>query len=158
MNDYQCVSDDVILGEEVFLSKFINLYGCEVGDRSRIGAFVEIQKGAKIGCDCKISSHSFICEGVTIMDRVFVGHNVTFINDKYPTSTNSDGTLKKDADWTCELTYVEEDVSIGSGTTILCGITIGIGATVGAGSVVTRSIPPGQVWVGNPAHFLKKKV
>ena len=157
MNDYQCVSDDVILGEEVFLSKFINLYGCEVGDRSRIGAFVEIQKGAKIGCDCKISSHSFICEGVTIMDRVFVGHNVTFINDKYPTSTNSDGTLKKDDDWICIPTLIEEEVSIGSGTIVLCGITIGKGANIGAGSVVTKSIPPGQIWAGNPAHFLKEK-
>ena len=156
MNDYLCVSDDVILGEEVFLSKFINLYGCKVGDRSRIGAFVEIQKGAKIGCDCKISSHSFICEGVTIMDRVFVGHNVIFTNDKYPTSTNSDGTLKKDDDWICIPTLIEEEVSIGSGSKVLCGITIGRGAKIGAGSVVTKSIPSGQVWAGNPARFLKE--
>jgi len=156
MDSHQFIESDVILGKEVFLSKFINLYGCEIQDRSKIGSFVEIQKGSVIGCDCKISSHSFICEGVTIKDRVFVGHNVTFINDKYPTSTNSDGTLKKDNDWICIPTLVEEDVSIGSGATILCGITIGKGARIGAGSVVTRDVPAGQVWIGNPARLLDK--
>lgn len=156
MDSHQCIESDVILGKEVFLSKFINLYGCEIQDRSKIGSFVEIQKGSVIGCDCKISSHSFICEGVTIKDRVFVGHNVTFINDKYPTSTNSDGTLKKGNDWICIPTLVEEDVSIGSGATILCGITIGKGARIGAGSVVTRDVPAGQVWIGNPARLLDK--
>jgi len=156
MDSHQFIESDVILGKEVFLSKFINLYGCEIQDRSKIGSFVEIQKGSVIGCDCKISSHSFICEGVTIKDRVFVGHNVTFINDKYPTSTNSDGTLKKGNDWICIPTLVEEDVSIGSGATILCGITIGKGARIGAGSVVTRDVPAGQVWIGNPARLLDK--
>ena len=158
MNDFQCIAKDVTLGKGVFLSKFINLYGCKVGDRSRIGAFVEIQKGSTVGCDCKISSHGFICEGVTIKDRVFVGHNVTFINDKYPTSTKPDGSLMRDGDWTAVPTLIEQDVSIGSGTIILCGVTIGKGTIIGAGSVVTQSIPSGQVWVGNPARFLKKKI
>jgi acetyltransferase-like isoleucine patch superfamily enzyme len=157
MDNHQCIMEDVVLGKEVFLSKFINLYGCKVGDRSKIGSFVEIQKGSNVGCDCKISSHSFICQGVTIKDRVFVGHNVTFTNDKYPTATNVDGTLKKDNEWLCIPTLVEEDVSIGSGTTVLCGITIGKGALIGAGSVVTQSVPPSQIWAGNPARLLKKK-
>ena len=157
MNDYQCIAESVVLGKEVYLAKFINLYGCKIGDRSRIGAFVEIQKNSQVGCDCKISSHSFICEGVTIGDRVFVGHNVIFINDKYPTAAKLDGSLKRDDDWTCVPTLVAEGVSIGSGSTILCGITIGKGALIGAGSVVTQSIPPDQVWAGNPAYFLKAK-
>lgn len=151
MNEYQCIAKDVTLGKDIFLSKFINLYGCEIGDRSRIGAFVEIQKGAHIGSDCKIQSHSFICEGVYIKDRVFIGHGVIFINDKFPKTTNPDGTIQRDGDWTCTRTTIEHEVSIGSGSTILCGITIGQGAVIGAGSVVTKNIPNNQVWVGNPA-------
>ena len=157
MNDYQCIAKDVTLGKDVFLSKFINLYGCEIGDRSRIGAFVEIQKGSKVGCDCKVSSHSFICEGVIIKNRVFIGHNVTFINDKYPSATKLDGSIKRDGDWTPLPTFIEEDVSIGSGAVILCGVTIGKGTTIGAGTSVVQNIPSNQVWVGNPAHFLKSK-
>ena len=156
MEKYQSIADDVVLGKEVFLAKFINLYGCEIGDRSRIGTFVEIQKGASIGSDCKIQSHSFICEGVNIKDRVFIGHGVTFINDKFPKTTNSDGTLQRDGDWTCIKTIVESEVTIGSGSTILCGITIGRGAVIGAGSVVTKTIPKGQVWAGNPAKTINK--
>ena len=156
MEKYQSIADDVNLGQDVFLAKFINLYGCSIGDRSRIGTFVEIQKGAHIGSDCKIQSHSFICEGVKIKDRVFIGHGVIFINDKFPKTTNPDGTIQRDGDWVCTKTIIEDEVSIGSGSTILCGITIGQGAVVGAGSVVTKNIPDNQVWAGNPAKLIKK--
>src|SRR5512136_1758772 len=139
MGDYLCVSDDVKLGKNVKLTKFINLYGCEIGDETKIGAFVEIQKNARIGRNCKISSHTFICEGVIIEDNVFIGHNVTFINDKYPRATNHQGTLQTDKDWSVEPTLVKRGASIGSGSTILCGVTIGEGAVVGAGSVVTKA-------------------
>lgn len=156
MRNYLSISNDVTLGKDVKLSKFINLYGCTIGDNTKIGAFVEIQKGAFIGKNCKISSHTFICEGVTIEDKVFIGHNVTFINDRYPRSTNTGGTLQSEDDWKVVPTRVETTASIGSGTSILCGITIGVGAIVGAGSVVTKNIPPYEIWAGNPAKFLSK--
>ncbi len=156
MTDYLCISDDVKLGENVKLSKFINLYGCTVGDNSKIGAFVEIQKNAHIGNNCKISSHTFICEGVTIEDDVFVGHNVTFINDLYPRATTKDGELQTEADWACGTTLIQKGASIGSSATLLCGITIGRNAIVGAGSVVTKDVPPSTVVAGNPARVLKK--
>ena len=155
MNTYNRIAPDVKLGKDVKLFGFINAYGCEIGDRTKVGCFVEIQKGARIGADCKISSHSFICEGVVIEDRVFVGHNVTFINDKYPRATNPDGAMQTDADWTVVPTRVETGATIGSGATLLCGVTIGAGAVVGAGSVVTKSVPPGEVWAGNPARRLR---
>ncbi|MDB6169047.1 MAG: transferase hexapeptide repeat containing protein [Verrucomicrobia bacterium] len=150
----QQIAPDVKLGRDVRVFGFVNLYGCEIGDESRIGTFVEIQKGAKIGRRCKISSHSFICEGVTIEDEVFIGHHVVFTNDLFPRATNPDGTLQTDADWKCVPTLVQRGASIGSGATILCGITIGAGATVGAGSVVTRDVPSGATVVGNPAKAL----
>jgi dTDP-4-amino-4,6-dideoxygalactose transaminase/acetyltransferase-like isoleucine patch superfamily enzyme len=152
MNEYQCIAADVRLGRDVRLSKFINLYGCSVGEGSRIGAFVEIQKNASVGRNCKISSHSFICEGVTIEDEVFVGHGVNFINDRYPRATNSDGTPQSEADWTVEPTQVRKGASIGSGATILAGIVVGERAIVGAGSVVTRDVPANAVVTGNPAR------
>ena len=155
MGIYQTIAEDVILGQDVFLAKFINLYGCSIGDYSRIGTFVEIQKGVHIGSNCKIQSHSFICEGVRIKNRVFIGHGVTFINDKLPKTTNLDGTIKRNGDWTCTETTIEDEASIGSGSTILCGINIGRGAVIGAGSVVTKNVPDGQVWVGNPAKPIK---
>jgi len=155
MEMYQGIAPDVKLGKDVKIFNFVNAYGCEIGDRTKVGTFVEIQKGAFIGSDCKISSHSFICEGVTIGDRVFIGHNVTFINDKYPAATNPDGSMQTDADWSVIPIVVEEGVSIGSSVTVLCGVTIGKNAVVGAGSVVTKDIPPFQVWMGNPARFLK---
>ena len=154
--EFRCISPDVILGENVTISEFTNLYGCTIGDGTKVGAFVEIQKGASIGKNCKISSHSFVCEGVTIQDNVFVGHNVTFINDKYPRATRADGGLQTEEDWDVVPILVEKGASIGSSATILCGVTIGAGAMVGAGSVVTRDIPALEVWVGNPARFLKK--
>lgn len=154
--EFRCISPDVILGENVTISEFTNLYGCTIGDGTKVGAFVEIQKGASIGKNCKISSHSFVCEGVTIQDNVFVGHNVTFINDKYPRATRADGGLQTEEDWDVVPILVEKGASIGSSATILCGVTIGAGAMVGAGSVVTRDIPAWEVWVGNPARFLKK--
>lgn len=154
MNKYVSISEDVKLGKNVKLSKFINLYGCTIGDNTKIGAFVEVQKNAEIGKNCKISSHSFICEGVTIEDRVFIGHSVTFINDKYPRAATVAGTLQSEDDWKVVPTKVETGVSIGSGTCILCGVTIGVGAIVGAGSVVTKDIPPYEIWAGNPARFL----
>ena len=152
MNPYVCISPDVRLGKDVKLSKFINLYGCEIGDETKIGAFVEIQKNATVGRHCKISSHTFICEGVTIEDNVFVGHSVAFINDTYPRSTTSGGQLQTEADWKVEKTLVKKGASIGSGSTILSKITIGENAIIGAGSVVTRDIPPNSVAYGNPAR------
>lgn len=156
MEMYQGIAPDVKLGKDVRIFNFVNAYGCSIGDRSKVGAFVEIQKGAAIGADCKISSHTFICEGVTIKDGCFIGHNVTFINDKYPRSTNSDGSLQTEADWAVVPTVIEECVSVGSSSTILCGVTIGRGAVVGAGSVVTKNIPAGEIWAGNPARFFRK--
>ena len=155
MNPYQCIADDVKLGRGVKLSKFINLYGCEVGDESKIGAFVEIQKNATVGKRCKISSHTFICEGVAIEDNVFIGHGVMFINDSYPRATTADGSLQTEADWKVERTNIKKGASIGSGVTILCGITIGENAIVGAGSVVTKDVPPNSIVAGNPARVLR---
>lgn len=155
MNDHKCISDDVKLGEGVRLSKFVNLYGCKIGDRSRVGAFVEIQKNAKVGRNCKISSHSFICEGVTIEDDVFIGHGVTFINDSYPRATTSDGALQTEKDWKVEPTLVKKSASIGSGATILSNVVIGENALVGAGSVVTRDVPDNAIVAGNPARLLR---
>ena len=152
---YQCIAPDVKLGRDVKLSKFINLYGCEIGDETKIGAFVEIQKNATVGKRCKISSHTFICEGVHIQDNVFVGHGVTFINDIYPRATSSDGNLQTEADWKVQQTHVKKGASIGSGATILAGITIGENAIVGAGSVVTKDVPPNGIVAGNPAKFLR---
>ncbi len=160
MNDplYQRIAPDVRLGERVKVFAFTNLYGCEVGDDSRVGAFVEIQKGARIGRRCKISSHTFICEGVHIEDEVFVGHNVTFINDRFPRATNAAGQLQTDADWECIPTTVKRGASIGSGATILCGVSIGERAIVGAGSVVTRDVPADAVVAGNPARLMRRTV
>ena len=152
---YQQIAPDVILGKGVRIYGFTNLYGCKIGDGVKIGTFVEIQKGASIGRNCKISSHTFICEGVTLEENVFIGHNVTFINDRYPRATNSDGTLQTEADWKCIPTVVKRGASIGSGATLLCGITVGEGAVVGAGSVVTKDVPAGAVVAGNPAKVLK---
>jgi acetyltransferase-like isoleucine patch superfamily enzyme len=155
MNPYVCIAPDVKLGQDVKLSKFINLYGCEVGDETKIGAFVEIQKNAKVGKRCKISSHTFICEGVTIEDNVFIGHGVTFINDSYPRSTTAGGGLQTEADWKVEKTVVKKGASIGSGATILSNISIGENAIVGAGSVVTKNVPPNTIVIGNPARLLR---
>jgi len=152
MNEFICISPDVKLGRDVRLSKFINLYGCEIGDETKIGAFVEIQKKATIGKRCKISSHTFICEGVTIEDNVFVGHSVAFINDSYPRATTVEGALQSESDWKVEKTLVQKGVSIGSGSTILANVTIGENAIVGAGSVVTRDVPPNSIAYGNPAR------
>ena len=154
--DYNRIADDVVLGRGVRLASHINAYGCSIGDETKVGAFVEIQKGASVGARCKISSHSFICEGVAIEDEVFIGHGVMFCNDKAPRATRADGTIQSEADWTVTPTRVGRGASIGSGATLLCGITIGAGALIGAGSVVTRDVPPGEVWCGNPARFLKK--
>ena len=148
------VALDVKLGKNVRLSGFVNLYGCDIGDDVKIGTFVEIQKGAKIGNRCKISSHSFICEGVTLEDEVFVGHNVTFTNDRFPRAT-ANGKLQTEADWPCIPTLVKHGASIGSGAVLLCGITVGENALVGAGSVVTRDVPPDAVVAGNPARVVK---
>ncbi len=155
MNDYLCIASDVKLGKDVKLSKFINLYGCEIGDKTKIGPFVEIQKNAKIGKNCKISSHSFICEGVTIEDNVFIGHGVTFINDSYPRATTPAGELQSEQDWKAEPTLVKKGASIGSGATILSNVVIGENAVVGAGSVVTKDVPANAIVVGNPARFLR---
>ena len=155
MSNYLCISPDVRLGQNVKLSKFINLYGCEIGDETKIGAFVEVQKNAKIGKRCKISSHTFICEGVTIEDNVFIGHSVTFINDAYPRAANLDGTLQTDEDWKVEPTLVKKGASIGSGSTILSRVTIGENAIVGAGSVVTKDVPPNTIVAGTPARILR---
>ena len=156
--DYQRIAPDVKLGRNVRIHAFVNLYGCEIGDETRIGTFVEIQKGAKIGANCKISSHTFICEGVTIESEVFVGHGVTFINDRYPRATNAAGQVQSEADWDCQTTLVKRGASIGSGATLLGGITIGENAVVGAGSVVTRDVPSNTIVAGNPAKILKQTV
>lgn len=155
MNEFVCIAPDVRLGKNVRLSKFINLYGCEVGDNCKIGAFVEIQKNARVGNNCKISSHTFVCEGVVIEDEVFVGHNVAFINDSYPRATSEDGQLQTEEDWKVEATLVKKRASIGSGSTILSKVTIGENALVGAGSVVTKDVPANAVVAGNPAKILR---
>jgi len=154
---YQRISSDVKLGRNVRLMGFVNLYGCEVGDDTKIGTFVEIQKGVKVGSRCKISSHTFICEGVTIESEVFVGHGVTFINDRLPRATTSDGRLQADGDWTCQYTTIKRGASIGSGATLLGGIIVGEGAIVGAGSVVTKDVPPNATVVGNPARIVARE-
>ena len=153
MNNYCCIAPDVRLGLGVSLSKFINLYGCEVGDYTKIGAFVEIQKNAKIGRNCKVSSHTFICEGVTIEDNVFIGHGVTFINDSYPRATTGEGKLQTEQDWRVERTLIKKSASIGSGSTILCNVTVGENAIVGAGSVVTKDVPANAIVAGNPERL-----
>ncbi|PJA29137.1 MAG: N-acetyltransferase [candidate division Zixibacteria bacterium CG_4_9_14_3_um_filter_46_8] len=152
---YQRIADDVKIGQNSKIFEFVNLYGCEIGDNTKIGAFVEIQKKAHIGKNCKISTHSFICEGVVIEDDVFVGHNVSFINDKYPRST-VEGKLQTEADWKVVPTLVKQGASIGTGSTILCGVTIGENAIVGAGSVVTRDVPDNSIVAGVPARFIRK--
>jgi acetyltransferase-like isoleucine patch superfamily enzyme len=157
MNEHVCITPDVKLGKGVKLSKFINLYGCEIGDDTKIGAFVEIQKNATVGKCCKISSHTFICEGVTVEDDVFIGHGVTFINDSYPRAT-TDGKLQAEADWKVERTVVKRGASIGSGATILSNTCIGENAIVGAGSVVTRDVPANTIVAGNPARVLRQIV
>ena len=155
MNEFVCIAPDVKLGRDVKLSKFINLYGCDIGDETKIGAFVEVQKNAKIGKRCKISSHTFICEGVSIEDNVFIGHSVTFINDSYPRATTVEGQLQTEVDWKVERTLVKKGASIGSGTTILSNVSIGENAIVGAGSVVTKDVPPNSIVAGNPAKVLR---
>jgi acetyltransferase-like isoleucine patch superfamily enzyme len=154
---FQRIAPDVKLGKNVRIYDFTNLYGCEIGDDVKIGTFVEIQKGSKIGNRCKVSSHTFICEGVTLEDEVFIGHNVTFTNDRFPRSTAADGRLQTEADWKCIPTLVKRGASIGSGATLLCGITIGENALVGAGSVVTKNVPPGAVVAGNPARVITSR-
>jgi acetyltransferase-like isoleucine patch superfamily enzyme len=156
MNTYLCISPDVKLGQGVKLAKFINLYGCEIGDDTKIGTFVEVQKNATIGKRCKISSHTFVCEGVTIEDNVFIGHSVTFINDMYPRATTAEGALQTEADWKVDRTLVKKGASIGSGSTILANVTIGENAIVGAGSVVTKDVPANVIVAGNPAKVLRK--
>jgi len=155
MSDFLCIAPDVKLGQNVKLSKFVNLYGCEIGDETKVGAFVEVQKNARIGKRCKISSHSFICEGVTIEDNVFIGHGVTFINDNYPRATTLDGALQSEEDWKVEPTVVKKGASIGSGSTILSKVTIGENALVGAGSVVTKDVPANAIVAGTPAKVLR---
>jgi acetyltransferase-like isoleucine patch superfamily enzyme len=155
MNTYNCISSDVKLGNNVRLSKFINLYGCEIGDETKIGAFVEIQKNASVGKFCKISSHTFVCEGVVIEDEVFIGHGVMFINDSYPRATTGQGSLQTEADWKVERTVIKRGASIGSGATILSNTSVGENAIVGAGSVVTKDVPPNAIVAGNPARILR---
>jgi acetyltransferase-like isoleucine patch superfamily enzyme len=155
VSDFLCIAPSVKLGKDVKLSQFINLYGCEVGDETKIGAFVEIQKNARVGRLCKISSHSFICEGVEIEDNVFIGHSVTFINDTYPRATTTGDALQTEADWKVEKTRVCKGASIGSGSTILANVTIGENAIVGAGSVVTKDVPANAIVAGNPAKFMR---
>lgn len=154
--DYCRISPDVKLGKGVRIFAFVNLYGCEVGDDTKIGTFVEIQKGVKVGRRCKISSHSFLCEGVTLEDDVFIGHNVTFTNDRYPRATNQDGALQTEKDWVCITTLIKKGASVGSSVTLLCGITVGENAIIGAGSVVTKDVPANTTVAGNPARILKK--
>jgi len=156
VNEFCSIAPDVKLGQAVKISRFVNLYGCEIGDETKIGAFVEIQKNARVGRRCKISSHTFVCEGVTIEDCVFVGHGVTFINDSYPRATTPTGELQTEADWKVEKTIVKKGASIGSGSTILANVTIGEDAIVGAGSVVTRDVPAHTIVVGNPAKVLRR--
>ena len=156
MKKFHSIADDVKLGRNVKVSNFVNLYGCSIGDNTKIGAFVEIQKNARIGKNCKISSHTFVCAGVTIEDNVFVGHNVTFINDRYPRATNGNGTLQTEEDWKVEPTVVKREASIGSGATILSHVTIGKNAIVGAGSIVTKDVPDNMIVAGNPARILRK--
>jgi acetyltransferase-like isoleucine patch superfamily enzyme len=156
MESNRMIAEDVILGKNVKIYNFVNLYGCEIGDETRIGTFVEIQKNVTIGKSCKISSHTFICEGVHIEDNVFVGHNVTFINDKYPHSVNKQGQLQTEEDWAVVETFIKKGVSIGSSATILCGITIGENAIVGAGAVVTKDVLPNTIVAGVPAHIIKE--
>ncbi len=155
MNEFCVISPDVKLGQGVKLSKFINLYGCQIGDETKIGAFVEIQKNSSVGRRCKVSSHTFVCEGVTIEDNVFIGHGVTFINDSYPRATTPDGEIQTEKDWRVETTVVKRGASIGSGSTILSKIVIGENAIVGAGSVVTRDVPANTIVAGNPARILR---
>lgn len=152
---YRLISDNVKLGKNVKIFAFTNLYGCEIGDDSKIGTFVEIQKGARVGSRCKVSSHSFLCEGVILEDEVFIGHGVMFTNDRLPRATTADGKLQTEADWKCESTVIKKGASIGSGTTLLCGITVGERAIVGAGSVVTKDVPRNAVVAGNPAKVLR---
>jgi acetyltransferase-like isoleucine patch superfamily enzyme len=152
---YLAIADDVQLGKNVKLANFVNLYGCSIGDNTKIGVFVEVQKKASIGRNCKIQSHTFICEGVTIEDDVFVGHGVTFVNDKYPRATNGGGGLQSEADWTVVPTLVKKGASIGSGSTILCNVTIGENAIIGSGSVVTRDVPPNSIVAGVPARVIR---
>jgi acetyltransferase-like isoleucine patch superfamily enzyme len=154
-NSHNCIAPDVKLGRNVKLSKFINLYGCEIGDETKIGAFVEVQKNARIGRSCKVSSHTFVCEGVTIEDNVFIGHGVTFINDSYPRATSAEGQLQTEADWKVERTVVRTGASIGSGATVLSRLTIGKNAIVGAGSTVTKDVPENAIVAGNPARILR---
>jgi acetyltransferase-like isoleucine patch superfamily enzyme len=153
--EFARIAPDVKLGRDVRIYAFVNLYGCEIGDESKIGTFVEIQKGARIGCRVKISSHTFICEGVTIEDEVFIGHGVMFTNDKYPRATSPAGALQTEADWECIGTLIQRGASIGSNATILCGVTVGEGAIVGAGSVVTQDVPAWTIAAGNPARVLR---
>jgi UDP-2-acetamido-3-amino-2,3-dideoxy-glucuronate N-acetyltransferase len=155
-NDFRCIAPTVRLGQGVKLSQFINLYGCEIGDETKIGAFVEIQKNSTVGRRCKISSHTFVCEGVTIEDNVFVGHSVTFINDTYPRATTPEGELQTEKDWRVDKTLVKRGASIGSGSTILCNVVIGENAIVGAGSVITKDVPPNTIVAGNPARILRR--
>jgi acetyltransferase-like isoleucine patch superfamily enzyme len=155
MNEYVAIGSNVRLGRDVRLSKFINLYGCEIGDETKIGAFVEIQKNATVGKRCKISSHSFICEGVTIEDNVFIGHGVMFINDSYPRATAAGGSLQTEADWKVEKTIIRKGASVGSGATVLANLCVGENAIVGAGAVVTKDVPPNTIVVGNPARVLR---
>jgi acetyltransferase-like isoleucine patch superfamily enzyme len=155
MDSYVAISADVQLGENVRLAKFINLYGCSIGENTKVGAFVEIQKNAHIGKNCKISSHTFVCEGVVVEDNVFIGHNVTFINDLYPRATTSGGALQTEADWAVGMTLIKTGASIGSSSTLLCGVTVGEHAIVGAGSVVTKDVPAYCIVAGNPARVLR---
>lgn len=155
MNEFCSIAPNVRLGRDVKLSRFINLYGCQIGDETKIGAFVEIQKNASVGHRCKISSHTFVCEGVTIEDNVFIGHGVTFINDSYPRATTAGGDLQTEEDWRVETTVVKRGASIGSGATILSNLVIGENAIVGAGSVVTHDVPPNTIVAGNPAKVLR---
>jgi acetyltransferase-like isoleucine patch superfamily enzyme len=152
---FTCIADDVQLGKDVKIGEFVNLYGCAIGDNTKIGPFVEIQKNARVGRNCKIQSHTFICEGVTIEDDVFVGHNVTFINDRYPRATTDEGTLQTEQDWECTPTLIKKGSSVGSSVTLLCGITVGENSIVGAGSVVTRDVPANVIIAGNPANVIK---
>jgi len=155
VSDFRCIAPDVKLGKDVKLAQFVNLYGCEIGDETKLGTFVEIQKNARVGARCKISSHTFVCEGVTIEDAVFIGHNVAFINDTYPRATAGEGKLQTEKDWKVEPTRVKHGASIGSGATILANVTIGENAMVGAGSVVTRDVPANTIVAGNPARVVR---